>query len=319
SKTAPYALSIIGLGGIGKTSLALEVVNRIKDMNLFHRVLWCTCKKDILIGRDIVRIKNTINYSEGIIRDLCRQLHYSDWQTSDLSRIQVYLKSVLKSNRKRFLILLDNFETINDPGHTIHFFLECLNPSKLLITSRDDHFLCQTQQHKIKGLSEIDSYNFLKDCAQLYKVPTILRANKSMLYNIHKSTGGQPLAMRLIVGQAGKIPLDKILITLKKVKGEDIYPFIYYESWQQLELTSKKLLLQFETTPDTLYYDELETVANSDCKNDESFTQSLTRLVELQLIDPVDERGEEYQIHELTRNFILSDLPRIWKNKGLLK
>jgi len=58
--------------------------------------------------------------------------------------------------------------------------------------------------------------------------------------------GGNPLALKLVVGQLCVLPLSQVLENLKQARGQtidDLYTYIYWQAWHTLDETSQKVLL----------------------------------------------------------------------------
>ncbi|XP_039163189.1 putative disease resistance RPP13-like protein 1 [Eucalyptus grandis] len=85
-------VSIIGMGGVGKTALAQRLYNNDKVSNCFERRAW-VCVSDVF---DVLDITKTILGS--ITKEPC--------EDKDLDRLQTKLKDNL--SRKKFLVVLDD-------------------------------------------------------------------------------------------------------------------------------------------------------------------------------------------------------------------
>jgi len=119
-------IPIVGMGGVGKTTLARSVYNDGKlKQQIFDLKSW-VCVSDIF---DIVKVTKTM--IEEITQKPCK--------LSDLNALQLYLMDKLKG--KRFLIVLDdvwiedseNWSSLTKP------FLSGIRGSKVLVTTRNEN------------------------------------------------------------------------------------------------------------------------------------------------------------------------------------
>ena len=119
-------------------------------------------------------------------------------------------------------------------------------------------------------------------------------------------TGGNPLALRLVVGQAHVHALGDVVDDLQRGRGqrsEALYTYIYRRAWENLDQATRAVLLLMplvaEQGTDLAYLASMSGRETSDLRS------ALEELVALSL---VDRRGglqeSRYTIHSLTRTFL---------------
>ena len=125
---------------------------------------------------------------------------------------------------------------------------------------------------------------------------------------IYLVTGGNPLAIKLVIGQATSRPLSQVLEHLVQAKGdtEQLYRFIYQASWDMLSRPAKQVLLNMPHL--TVRGGPWEAVAAVSGLKGEALVRAVDELVALSLLDAGGGIEKRYSIHQLTRNFVLSDL-----------
>lgn len=105
------AISILGDGGIGKTSIALKAAYDILDdpKANFDAIVWTSAKSTTLTSHEIGRINNAILTSLGLFEDAAQQLGYPNSPGGDpIAELLDYLATF------RVLLILDNLETVMD-------------------------------------------------------------------------------------------------------------------------------------------------------------------------------------------------------------
>lgn len=127
----PYpVISIVGEGGIGKSSLALKVAYDLLDEvnNKFDAVIWVSSKTTQITATEIREISGAIRDSFGVFQTISDRLSGAEIE-NPMTEILEYLATF------RIALFIDNLETIMDAK--IRSFMEGLpQGSKVVITSR---------------------------------------------------------------------------------------------------------------------------------------------------------------------------------------
>lgn len=309
-------IAVDGLGGLGKTATAIEISRRCVTKGLFERVVGESAKQERMVGTQIEPIAQApANLKfEDLLDKIAQQLGRWDIPTMNPKQKHANLQYLLQQNPH--LVIVDNLETAENARGIVMELSGLLGDSKAIVTSRPRLDLDFVHTLSLKGLSESDSLVFIQADARSRNVADILNAAKQDLQKIHTVTGGAPLAMKLIVGQASKLPLKAVLNNMQKARG-DIYRFIYLASWELLSPEAQKLLLYMGTVVTTCAYEELDSVEIAD--TEEQLQEAIEEAINLSLLNAADEiQQKRYSIHPLTRHFVNNDLPNQWKEQGLL-
>ncbi|GLT38974.1 hypothetical protein SLA2020_131870 [Shorea laevis] len=121
-------ISIVGMGGVGKTALAQLVYNDDKIENFFELRVWVCVSTEF----DVI----------GVTRTLLQAVTLESFNFTDLNVLQVKLKEMLSG--KKFLIVLDDvwnenyeeWEVLRTP------FMAGAPGSKVLVTTRNERVAC---------------------------------------------------------------------------------------------------------------------------------------------------------------------------------
>ncbi|NJN98487.1 MAG: AAA family ATPase [Anaerolineales bacterium] len=308
SAESGWILSIEGLGGIGKTALANALIRQPELAGRFQQFAWVSAKQhDFLSGLKREQQTQPALTADALIEALFEQLAAPLTLGQSLQRKQTHLTQLLKD--KPHLIVIDNLETIPDYQALLPTLHRLANPSKFLLTSRyslqaqPDIFCCNSDE-----LNPVDTLRFIRHEAKMRGLSLLVNAAETDLNRIYDVVGGNPLALKLVIGQVSVLPLEQVLNNLKQARGKKVqalYTFIYWHAWHMLDPDSQQVLLvmpltQGATLEQLLALSQLELA---------DLNEALEKLVALSLVQVRgDLETRRYAIHRLTETFLLQEV-----------
>ena len=173
---------IVGLGGLGKTTLAQLVFNHDKIVNHFELKIWVCVSEDFTLKRMTKAI------IEGATKKSCEDM--------DLEPLQIRLQDILR--RKRYLLVLDDvWNDKQENWQRLRYVLACGGKgASILITTRLPKvakIMGTMRHHELSRLSD-------EDCWELFKQrafgPNEVEQKELVIIGkeIIKKCGGFPLA-----------------------------------------------------------------------------------------------------------------------------
>lgn len=197
----PYpVITVVGEGGLGKTSIALKAAYEILDSPSceFEAIIFVTAKATQLTANEITRIKGAINTSLGLVEAAVNVLG------GDSGSPIEELKELL--NEFKILLIIDNLETVVD--NQLRDVLQDLPfGSKVLITTRIGlgayEFPVQLQ-----GLSDSEAVQLLRATAEVRGCQRLTRVGDDRLSVFCRRMRNNPLHIKWFVSavQIGKRP-----------------------------------------------------------------------------------------------------------------
>ncbi len=296
-RTRYHLVSIEGIGGIGKTSLALELAHEylklskgqgsVNNITAFDGFIWTTAKdRELNLNLLLDAIARTLDYP-GITQMLVEE---------KLAAVQKLLRD------RPFLIIVDNLETVTD-DHIKDFLLQLPEPSKALITTREQK-IRQAWTISLKGLEDQEALNLIRNEGNRLGLVSVVKAEDQVLLQLCKATGGAPLAIKWAVGQI-KQPgqsLDKVLASLYEARGS-IFDAVFARSWSLLSESARQTLMVTPLFATSASASGIEAASNV---HHFALDEALGQLVEMSLVDVTDHLDltqRRYNIHPLTRSF----------------
>lgn len=308
-----WILAVSGIGGIGKTSLAYDLANTLCPTPRFRDIVWISAKQEEFFPHKGLHLTHRPALdSVSLIDNILTQLD----STLSIARPSQEKQAILMHWFKTYpyLVVVDNLETIEDYESLLPPIRKLANPTKFLLTSR--YSLGQHSDvfsHSLTGLSQADTFAFLKYQAKTLHIDPLHEATAHDLEKIYQIVGGNPLALKLVVGQIRFSNLPYVLKQLQTAKGKkvsELYRFIYRQIWNSLDEPTRQVLLITPLAPNGTFQD-LQRLSKV---SEDELHQALEQLVNRSLVAVRDDPNNlRYYIHNLTKQFLRTEIFNRWK------
>ena len=313
----PWLFAIEGMGGMGKTSLADSLMRRVIVAAPWCTVAWATARQRVLnLGGSIDPLPAPALSAEALVDVLCSQLLPDAAARPRLSAQEKYQLLRAELKRTPHLVVVDNLETVQDVDVLLTHLRDFAEPSRFLLTSRHNLYHAPDIHHfSVPQLGRAPALALIRFEAKIRNLPGIAAADDDELAAIYDNVGGNPLALRLVVGQLHVHTLPAILHDLASVnsrKVENLYTFIYRRAWENLDEPGRRLLLTMPLTnsdgADLAFLAAVSGLEGADLHH------ALETLVMFNLIDARGELHHRlYSIHNLTRTFLQEQVAK-WQS-----
>ncbi len=301
-----WVISLDGMAGLGKTTLAREAAGRLAETDRFADIAWVVVRPVAYTSRDPRQLDLPALTCGQVLDTIASQLGGIDLSPLPLPTKRDRARDMLHAGS--CLVVLDNLETAMDCGAWPDWFWDMADPSKFLLTSR--HWLESDVGPSVISLDQLaepESLALIRHEARLRGLQEVADASDDALQPILAVTGGNPLAIKLVVGQLVSLPLSQILAALQSAQpGTDsLYQYLYRVSWDLISAPAQHLLRRMAELPagggtweglsaiSGLFGDDLNLAI------EELATHSLVQAVGLE---------KTYSLHPLTHHFAVSQV-----------
>lgn len=192
-------ITISGAGGVGKTAVALEMVNSLiasKD-NPFTSIVWVSAKEDKLTLTGIEDIVPTLRTFEDILDKIISVHGFDPNELPNIQSKKEFVKSILESYR--VLLVVDNLETVKDQS-VIDFIKDFPHPGKVLITSRTGLGEVE-RRYPLRELSIPDAITLFRVIAREKGLEQLVKLSNSYIEEYVQRLNRYPLAIKWALGQ----------------------------------------------------------------------------------------------------------------------
>ncbi|GAB4412930.1 MAG: tetratricopeptide repeat protein [Anaerolineae bacterium] len=300
-------VTIDGIGGIGKSALALEVAHRylrnfdrIPPEERFEAIIWASAKQTVLTAEGIATRPQALRTLDDIYTAIAVALHHEEITEARPEEQAEIVRRAL--TRQRTLLLVDNLETVDDEA-VLAFLRELPAPTKAIVTTR--HRLDVAYPVRLVGMIWEDAQKLIAhECAK--KGVTLTAEEARRLYD---RTGGVPLALAWSIAQMGLGYQVEAVLTRLSQPTSDIARFCFEGAVERIRgKPAHTLLLALSLFAKDGSREALGFVANTpELDRDEG-------LVALEKLSLVNKQGNRFWLLPLTKTFAAgAENPELWQ------
>jgi len=293
-------VTIRGIGGIGKSALALEIAHyylrncaTLQPEERFDAIIWASAKRLYLDAEGITeRHRNVPRNLADIYSIIGITLQREDINWKDTDNRNEIVRHAL--TQQRTLLIVDNLEAVDDE-EVMMFLRELPAPTKAIVTTR--YRIDVAYSIHLHEMDWDDSIKLIQQECQ--KKDVVMNEEESRL--LYTRTGGVPLAIVWSVGQMGLgNPPARVLESLKGPNEAVRYCFM--NVIEQIKGTpAHTLLLIFALCGSSISRECLGQVAGlSEIERDDG-------LMELERLSLVNKRANRFNLLPLTKRLVVGE------------
>ena len=233
-------ITLVGRGGIGKTSLALSVLQSIAQTNRFAAMVWFSARDiDLTVaGPKIVRPR--VLTEQDIAEQFVELIGPSEAKEKDFRATKYMANSLSHSPIGAILFVFDNFETVRSPVDLFHWIDTNVRlPNKVLITTRFRDFKAD-YPIEIRGMDRAEAFHLIDKTATSLSCSSLLTdARKDEIFD---ESDGHPYVMKIVLGEIaakGSYSKPERIVARK----EDILDALFDRAFGNLSPAAKRVFL----------------------------------------------------------------------------
>lgn len=294
-----HIVTVDGIGGIGKSTLALEAAyyylqqyETLPPEERFDAIIWASAKQSVLTADGIVSRRQTLRTLDDLYTTISTTLDREDITRARSDKQPSLVDQALR--RQRTLLILDNFETVDDE-QVLAFVREVPDPTKVIVTTR--HRIDVAYPVRLVGMPEEDGLSLIaQECDEQAVTMTEKEARR-----LYERTGGVPLAIVWSLALMGYgYGVDAVLRRLGQ-RSEDIGHYCFAGALDLVRGTEAYILLMalsiFQTDACRDALGSVADMARTELDRDEG-------MVKLERLSLLNKHGDRFWMLPLTRSYV---------------
>jgi hypothetical protein len=287
-------VTLLGRGGIGKTSLALRVIPRLYKIKRFDAVIWFS-SRDIdlqsggakLVQADVISDKDIAKYYSKLV--------LSEDQLKDkmFETIDFFQSQLTKSDIGPCLFVFDNFETTSNPIEVFKQIDTYIRvPNKILITTRLRDFIGD-YPITVHGMNENEAEALIRLTSGKLGVESLL--TKKLIEEIIKVSAGHPYIIKIMLGDLVKKGMKGNLP--KIIAGSDeVLTALFERTYAALNPCSQRVFLTLASWNSAVPRLALEAILMVSIEDPLEVEKSVDNLVQYSMVEELKAEDGYYYI-----------------------
>lgn len=210
-------VTLVGRGGIGKTSTALTVLHLLSETERFAAMIWFSARDIDLLPEGPKLVKPHVLTEKDIAKEFVRLIQPSQASEKGFDPLAFMARMMTTSPLGPLLFVFDNFETVRNPLDIFNWIdTNIRNPNKALITTRHREFKADYPV-EVSGMTEEEADELIDSTARQLGIRELLTT--AYRRELYQEADGHPYIIKVLLGEVAKA--RKLVKVERIVAGKD--------------------------------------------------------------------------------------------------
>ena len=234
-------ITLVGRGGIGKTSLALRVINELFSERRYETIVWFSARDVDLSPEGAKPVQPSVLTVEDLAKSYALLvLSKEQANRRDFKPKEFFENQLQKCETGTCLFVFDNFETMQNPTEMFKWIDTYVRlPNKILITTRIYDFKGDYPV-EVGGMSDLQARELVTQTAQILGVSKLI--NETYIQDLVAKSDGHPYVIKILLGEVSK---EKRAANIPKIIAgtEDILTALFERTYAVLTPCAQRAFL----------------------------------------------------------------------------
>lgn len=205
-------ITLQGRGGVGKTSLALEVLHQLAHSASYFAIIWFSARDIDLLPEGPRVVRPDVLSVEDVARDFAELMHPGGRIKN--KDAEPYLTKCLSGQALDgpFLFVYDNFETIRQQAELYSYLSNAIRlPNKILITTRTRDFKGD-YPIEVRGMKRDEFAELVQEISVRLRIGSLIDGDYEE--QLFEESDGHPYITKILLGEVARAGRR---VTLKRI------------------------------------------------------------------------------------------------------
>lgn len=233
-------VTLHGRGGVGKTSLALEVLHELARGSEYFAIVWFSARDIDLLPQGPRVVRADVLSVEDVARDFAALMQPAK-QQKVAAAIAAFTQALAgQTEDGPFIFVFDNFETVREQAELYSYLSNAIRPpNKVLITSRNRDFKAD-YPIEVRGMTRDEYRALVAETARRLDVAALITAEyEDQLYD---ESDGHPYITKVLLGEVAQ---EGHRVSLKRIVAakEAMLDALFDRSFAALSPAAQRVFL----------------------------------------------------------------------------
>ncbi|MDT0295174.1 NB-ARC domain-containing protein [Mesonia ostreae] len=274
-------ITLIGRGGIGKTTLAIKVLRDFCSKNRFENIFWFSSRDIDLMSLGAKRVQPDILDITDVVNVFNKLIGPQDPKLKQDERFDLFKQS-LQDKSASSLFVFDNFETVVDQLTMFNWLDTHIRlPNKVLITSRMNEFKAD-YPISVGGMEYCEFKELITNVSEELHINELITSR--YIDQLFEESSGHPYVAKILLGQVAN---EGKLGDIKRIMAdqENLLQALFERTYKQLSAAAKRVFLTLGSWRSSIPRIAIEAVLKSTIDEKIDVELAIDELYKFSLID----------------------------------